>query len=94
MTRRRLLAWAIVVVLALLASRLLAQRLASQDPIAEVLLGRAGTTLPLAGAVLVLRLGVIVGLPVFASMAAVGAAVRRMQREKESNETKTKEKLP
>jgi hypothetical protein len=83
-TRRRLLVWSIGVLVTLVASRLLAQRLASQDPIAEVLLGRAGTTLPLAGVVLMLRLGVIVGLPVFVAMAVVGATVRRMQREKET----------
>ena len=83
MTRRRAIAWSVVVVVMLLASRLLSQRLASQDPIAEVLLGRAGTTLPLASLVLMLRLGLIVGLPVFGSMALVGAAVRRMHREKD-----------
>ena len=89
MTRRRRIVWAVVVVVALLASRLLSQRLASQDPIAEVLLGRAGTTLPLAGVVLALRLGLIVGLPVFASIAAVGATVQRMQRKKEKKEKNT-----
>jgi hypothetical protein len=89
MTRRRIVGCSLVVV-ALLVSRLLAQRLASQDPIAEVLLGRAGTTLPLAGVVLMLRLGLIVGLPVFVAMAVVGTAVRRMQHEKE----KKKEEHP
>lgn len=76
MTRRRLVAWAVVIAGLPLASWLLAHRLASQDPIGEVLLGRAGSTLPLLVLVLVLRLTVLIVLPALVAMKIAGVLLR------------------
>lgn len=67
--RLRLLVWAVVFAVAYLAHALLAARLAARDPITEVLLGRAGSLLPVAMIVLLLRFGLIVLLPGFMTVA-------------------------
>jgi hypothetical protein len=68
---RRRVGWAIALMVLLATSRISAMRLAAQDPISEVLMGRSGTTLPLCGIVLLFRFTEIVILPVVLAMVLV-----------------------
>lgn len=77
MNRRRLIVWSVVFAVALIAHALLTRYLAARDPIAEVLLGRAGSVLPLAVLTLLLRFAIIVVLPAFVVTALVALGLDR-----------------
>ena len=77
LSRRRRIVWAVVLSGALFAYVFLAHRLAARDPITEVLLGRVGSILPLAGTVLLLRVTIIVVLPVVLALVAASLVLDR-----------------
>lgn len=81
MTRpqRRVAFWSAALVVSALLNAFLTRRLAAQDPISEVLLGRAGSALPLVGLVLLLQVATILVFPVMVVVSLVGLAVQRMQ---------------
>lgn len=75
--RRRLGFWSAALALAWLGRLVLAPMLAARDPISEVLLGRAGSALPLVGLVLLLQIAAVVVFPVIVAAALVGALHER-----------------
>ncbi|MBX3232043.1 MAG: hypothetical protein KIT84_19990 [Labilithrix sp.] len=72
---RRHVGWAVVLAGLVLAYVLLARRLAVLDPIAEMILGREGSIVPLAAIVLVLRFVLIVVAPALVAMLVARAVL-------------------
>ena len=97
MTRplRRLVFWTSTLVLGWIARWIFARLLAARDPISEVLLGHAGSALPLVGIVLLVQVATIVVLPAVVAVSLVGAVrrtqVRRMQADPDGEEEKPHE---